>query len=249
MIALFSLLAAVLVTSTVSGVFGMAGGLLLMGALTLVLEVPAAMVTHGVVQLSSNGWRAVLHRRHVRWPILGLYALGSAAASAILTLLVYSPSRAWVALLLGLVPGITWLPRSWFRLDAARPLHAVTCGLIVTGLNVLAGVSGPLLDVFFVRTALTRHQIVATKAATQVLAHAVKVLFYAAPLFGSRETAGLPPPWFFALAIPLAMSGAVLGGRILDRLSDQNFLRYTRVIVTVIGAGYLVLAAREFLAR
>jgi uncharacterized membrane protein YfcA len=207
------------------------------------------MVTHGVVQLTSNGWRAVLHRRHVRWPILALYALGSAAASGILTLLVYSPSRAWVCLMLGLVPGITWLPRSWFRLDAARPLHAIACGLIVTGLNVLAGVSGPLLDVFFVRTELTRHQIVATKAATQVLAHAVKVLFYSAPLFGARETHGLPPLWFFAVAIPLAMSGAVLGGRILDRLSDRNFLKYTRVIVTVLGAGYLVLAAREYLAR
>jgi len=202
-----------------------------------------------VVQLTSNGWRAVLHRRHVRWPILALYALGSAAASGILTLLVYSPSRAWVCLMLGLVPGITWLPRSWFRLDAARPLHAIACGLIVTGLNVLAGVSGPLLDVFFVRTELTRHQIVATKAATQVLAHAVKVLFYSAPLFGARETHGLPPLWFFAVAIPLAMSGAVLGGRILDRLSDRNFLKYTRVIVTVLGAGYLVLAAREYLAR
>jgi uncharacterized membrane protein YfcA len=247
--ALLLLLIAVLVTSTISGVFGMAGGLLLMGALTLALEVPAAMVTHGVVQLTSNGWRGVLHRRHVRWPILALYAVGSAAASAVLTLLVYSPSRAWVCLLLGLVPAIAWLPRSWFRLDAARPLDAVACGLIVTGLNVLAGVSGPLLDVFFVRTSLTRHQIVATKAATQVLAHAAKILFYGAPLLGSRDTQGVPPTWFFAVAIPLAMTGAVLGGRILARLSDQSFLKYTRIIVTVIGAGYLVLGAREFLAR
>jgi uncharacterized membrane protein YfcA len=248
-VTLLLLLAVVLVTSTVSGVFGMAGGLLLMGALTLALEVPAAMVTHGVVQLTSNGWRAVLHRRHLRWPILGLYALGSAAASGILTLVVYSPSRAWVCLLLGLVPAVTWLPRSWFRLDAARPKDAVACGLVVTGLNVLAGVSGPLLDVFFVRTSLTRHEIVATKAATQVLAHVSKILFYGAPLLGAGDTRELPPPWFFIAAVPLAMSGAVLGGKILDRLSDQSFLKSTRAIVTVIGAIYWVLAAREFLAR
>ena len=36
------------------------------------------------------------------------------------------------------------------------------------------------MDVFFVRTAMTRHQIVATKAATQVLNHLAKVGVYGA---------------------------------------------------------------------
>ena len=39
------ILASVLVTATLSGVFGMAGGLMLMGVLTLLLPVSAAMVT------------------------------------------------------------------------------------------------------------------------------------------------------------------------------------------------------------
>ncbi|MDO8379597.1 MAG: sulfite exporter TauE/SafE family protein, partial [Phenylobacterium sp.] len=49
------------VTATLSGVFGMAGGLVLMGGLALVLPVSAAFVTHGVLQLVANGWRAILH--------------------------------------------------------------------------------------------------------------------------------------------------------------------------------------------
>ena len=48
-------------TATLSGVFGMAGGHVLMGALAFVLPVQAAFVTHGVLQLVSNGWRAILH--------------------------------------------------------------------------------------------------------------------------------------------------------------------------------------------
>ena len=51
-------LVVVLVTSTISGVFGMAGGLILMGALALLLPVSAAFFTHGLVQLVSNGWRS-----------------------------------------------------------------------------------------------------------------------------------------------------------------------------------------------
>ncbi len=56
---------------------------------------------------------------------------------------------------------------------------------------------GPLLDIFFVRTDLTRHQIVATKAATQVFCHLAKILVYGAP-FVVAPNAGLPPLWLFA---------------------------------------------------
>lgn len=238
-----ALLALVLVTATVSGVFGMAGGLMLMGGLTLAMPVAAAMVTHGAVQFVSNGWRAVLHRRHINWAIIGFYALGSALAAGALAFLTYNPSKAWVYLMLGLVPGLAWLPKGRFNLDAAKPAHAVVCGIFVSGLNVAAGVSGPLLDVFFVRTEMTRHQIVATKAATQAFSHTIKMAFYGVPLFASAQATGLPPWWFFVLAAPLAMLGAVLGGRVLDAMSDLNFLKWTRWIVTALGVVYLIQAA------
>ena len=94
-----ALLAVVLLTATISGVFGMAGGLMLMGALTLVMPVAAAMVTHGAVQLVSNGWRAVLHSKHIAWPIIVFYGLGSAIAAGLLALVTYEPTKAWVYLL------------------------------------------------------------------------------------------------------------------------------------------------------
>ena len=241
------LLLVVLVTATVSGVFGMAGGLMLMGALTLAMPVSAAMVTHGAVQFVSNGWRAVLHRRHIDWRIILFYGVGSAVAAGALALVTYDPTKAWVYLLLGLVPGLAWLPKKRFNLDAAKPWHAVACGLSVTGLNVLAGVSGPLLDVFFVRTTLTRHQIVATKAATQAFSHTVKMIFYGVSLLGAATT-GLPPWWFFAVAAPLAMIGAWLGGMVLNRISDVDFLKWTRWIVTGLGVIYLIQAAQLFLS-
>jgi len=73
------------VTATLSGVFGMAGGLVLMGALALVLPVQAAFVTHGLLQLVANGWRAVLHRTFVRWDIVGWYALASLVAGVVVS--------------------------------------------------------------------------------------------------------------------------------------------------------------------
>lgn len=234
-------------TATLSGVFGMAGGLVLMGALALVLPVQAAFVTHGLLQLVANGWRSILHRRHVRWDIVGWYALASLLAGVTVALLSFTPSKPLLFLLLGLVPGLTWLPQRWINLDASRPAQAFLSGLSGTGLNLTAGVAGPLLDIFFVRTELTRHAIVATKAATQVFAHLAKILVYGAPLVAGAG-AGMPPAWVFALAVPLSMAGTALGGLILNRMSDVNFKRWTRWIVTAVGVAYLVQAAQLFAA-
>lgn len=233
------------ITAAISGVFGMAGGLMLKGALALVLPVSATFVTHGLLQLVANGWRAILHRRHVVWRIVAVYALGAFVAGAAMTFVALQPTKAGLFLLMGLVPGLIWLPPGWIKVDASRPPQALICGVVVTGVNLTAGVAGPLLDVFFVRTALTRHQIVATKATTQVFSHLMKVIVYGAPLLATRG-AGLPPGWVFALAIPLSMVGTAAGGILLDRLSDVDFKRYLRLILTVIGAAYLVQAARLF---
>lgn len=236
-VAIFIIVAA-FITSVISGVFGMAGGLVLMGALALVLPVSAAFVAHGLIQLVANGWRAVLHRRHVQWRIVGFFALASAAAGLGVSLIAFAPSKPMLYLMLGLIPGLLWLPKGAARLDAARPSHALICGFLVTGLNLTAGVAGPLLDIFFVRTALTRHQIVATKAATQVFSHLAKVIVYGAPLIAAKA---LPAGFFWplALAVPLSMLGTVAGGRILDRMTDSLFLRWTRWVITAIGAVYL----------
>lgn len=235
------------VTATLSGVFGMAGGLVLMGALALVLPVQAAFVSHGILQLVANGWRSILHRKHVRWDIVGWYALASLIAGLIVAGLSFTPSKPLLFLLLGLVPFLTWLPQGWINLDAARPPQAFLSGLTVTGLNLTAGVAGPLLDIFFVRTELTRHAIVATKAATQVFAHLAKILVYGAPLV-TGVAIGMPPLWVFAIAIPLSMAGTYVGGLILDRMSDVNFKRWTRWIVTAVGVSYLIRAAQLFAA-
>jgi uncharacterized membrane protein YfcA len=197
------------------------------------------------LQLVANGWRAILHRRHVAWAIVGWYALASLIAAAVVLLAGYSPSKPLVFLLLGLVPMLVWLPRKWIRLDAAKPLHALVSGFMVTGLNLTAGVAGPLLDIFFVRTELNRHQIVATKATTQVFSHLAKVVVYGAPLIATNEK-GMPPLWVFAFAVPLSMLGTVFGGWVLDRISDVNFKRWTAWIVTAVGLLYLAKAAQAW---
>jgi uncharacterized protein len=240
--AAFLLILTAFLTATLSGIFGMAGGLALMGVLAMLLPVSAAFVTHGLLQLVANGWRAVLHRRHIDWRILAHYGLASAVAGGIAAFIAFAPSKPLLFLLLGLVPMLVWLPKDMLELDASKRSHALLSGFLVTLVNLTAGVAGPLLDIFFVRTRLTRHQIVATKAATQVFSHAAKIVVYGAPFLGAARSA-LPPWWVFALAIPASMLGTTAGGVVLDKITDVDFKRWTAWVVTAIGLFYLAKAA------
>ena len=51
------LFTAALITSFISGVLSMAGGMILMGIFSFFLAVPAAMMLHGITQPFSNGSR------------------------------------------------------------------------------------------------------------------------------------------------------------------------------------------------
>ncbi len=241
------LMATVLFTATLSGVFGMAGGMVLMGALLALLPVPQAMIAHGLLQFAANGARAVMLARHVRLRILGFYAVGSATAAILLQLVNIVPSTPWVYLTLGVMPLVAWLPTERVQLDAAKPGHAVACGATVTGMHVAAGASGPLLDLFFARTTLDRHSIVATKAATQVLAHVIKIAFYLWLVRGTQQAALPAWPWLLG-GFALSLLGTWLGGTVLNRMSDKSFLQWTRWIITAIGAAYLLQALRLFWA-
>ena len=75
---LVALAVVAVVTSFISGIFGMAGGMLLIGFLLMFLPVPVAMVFHGVIQIAANGWRTWLWRHHVRWSVVLQFGSGAA---------------------------------------------------------------------------------------------------------------------------------------------------------------------------
>jgi uncharacterized membrane protein YfcA len=226
----------VMATSFISGVFGMAGGMILMGLLLALLSVPQAMLLHGVAQLASNGWRAWLWRAHVRWDSVACYAAAALATACTFALVAVSVSKPVALVVLGATPFSTLLlPKSW-RPDATRRSHAALCGVVCTVPQLLAGVSGPILDLFFVHSGLDRRAVVATKAMTQTFSHALKIAYFGALLAGAGDVAD---PWLIGIAVSFAMLGTSLARRLLEAMSDAQFRQWTRRIVFGTGTVYL----------
>ncbi|MGB3291346.1 MAG: TSUP family transporter [Burkholderiaceae bacterium] len=245
-IALLSLLAvSVLATSFVSGVFGMAGGMILMGILIAYMPVSAAMVLHGTAQMTSNGWRAVLWRRHTHYGVFGRYIAGLLLAGLLFSFVGFVPDRAMVLIALGIIPFLAVLIPARFVPQVTSRFGAEACGFLNTSMQFIAGVSGPLLDVFYVRSHMDRRKVVATKAACQTFSHLAKLIYFTHIMGGETEV----QKWEMVIAIVMAVLGTSLSKFVLEKLTDHQFRRWTQGLVMGIGVAYLAQGAYVLLTR
>ncbi len=223
-------------TSLLSGIFGMAGGLILIGVLLAILPVPTAMVLHAVTQIASNGWRGLLWRRYVRWGAVGAYVVGCAVALAVWSLFRYVPSAPVALIFLGVTPFLVKLfPADWQPDPESRP-QGVLYGTVCMTLMLLTGVAGPLIDSFFLGGKLDRREIVATKAMCQIIGHALKLAYFGSII----EQAGSLDPVLAVLAILSSMVGTTMAKRFLEMMSDRQYRVWAgRLIATI--AGYYII--------
>ncbi len=224
-------------TSVLSGVFGMAGGMILLGVLLLMMDVAPAMVLFGLIQLVANGWRTWLWRDHVTWRIVAGYAAGALVSFGLMKLIAFLPDKALIYILLGSLPFVAnRLPAS-LAPDIARRGAPFLCGLVLMVLQLIAGATGSILDLFFNRSPLDRKQIVATKAATQVVGHLLRVAY-----FGTFASAlgELPPAWLLGVLALCSVLGTTLAARILHRMTDSGFKHWSRLLINTISAFYVL---------
>jgi uncharacterized protein len=235
-----TLCAAMVGTSFLSGIFGMAGGLILVGILLALLPLQDAMVLHGVTQIASNGWRALLWCRHVRWRAVAAYMTGCVIALALWSFTRYVPDKPTAFLLLGLTPFAARLVPASLRPNPESAAHGTLYGVICMSLMLLTGVTGPLLDTFFLGGGkLDRREIVASKATCMIFGHAMKLVYFG----GLIDQTGSLDPVMAALAVAASITGTSLAARVLDALTDQQFRVWANRIITAICSYYAVYGA------
>ena len=225
------LVSTVFATSVLSGILGMAGGMILMAVLVSTLTVANAMILHGAVQASANGSRAWFLRRHIKWRLLPSYIFGAGLAVALFSTLLVVPNAGVVLILVGAFPWLARLSKHLQGLDVTHTPTTIVCGFVVTSAQLLAGASGPLLDVFYLKTPLTRQEIVANKAVTQTLGHVLKIIYYGA-IVGVSTTL---PVWLFVAAIGFAIAGTKVGTLLLVRWNDASFMKASQAIILTIA--------------
>jgi uncharacterized protein len=223
-------------TAFLSGLFGMAGGLILIGVLLTILPLPSAMVLHAITQMASNGWRALLWRAHIRWRPVAVYLIGCALALGAWSLTRYVSDKPVALLLLGVTPFLAQLMPASIKPNPDSVWQGSFYGFICMGLMLMTGVSGPLMDTFFLGGNFGRREIVATKATCQVASHLTKLIYFG----GIIDQAATLDPVLAGVAIAASMLGTSLARRLLEAMSDAQFRTWARRLITTVASYYIL---------
>ncbi|MBV6636691.1 sulfite exporter TauE/SafE family protein [Mameliella sp. AT18] len=220
------LVAVSFVSSFITVALGIGGGALLLAVMASVMPPAALIPVHGVIQVGSNALRLAVLFRHVHWPPVLTFLVGTVIGVALGGSLVVNLPPG--AILIGVGGFVIWSvlskPPAWLS-----RLPVVT-GLISSFLTMFFGATGVFVANFTKSLNLPRQAHVASHAAFMTAQHLAKVLAFGLLGFAFG-------PWLgFLAAMILAGFLGTLGGRlILDRLSDHGFRRVLDVVLILIS--------------
>lgn len=227
---------AAVLTSILSGILGMGGGITLLGVMTMVLRPIEVVPLHGVVQLCSNSTRTMVFVKHVRWKFFLVYAPFLTLGLWFATLVWSGEKLAWFKPWIGvfILCFLIWRRKGKKLLNPALWIYG-PLGLVVGFLSVFVGATGPFLAPFFLRDDFEKEQIIATKAVCQAIAHALKI-----PAFLSLGFAFSDYLLPLAILTFMVIVGTLIGKRILHRMPRDLFVKLFEGVLGLI-ATYLIL--------
>ncbi len=247
---------AALLTSILSAVAGLGGGVILLLVIAQFVAPTTAIPIQGAIQLVSNGSRTMILRRSVAWPVVGWSSLLLLPGSLLgVTIATSVPDDAVRVALSVFVLVLTWRPQ-WLKLQPPPPV--ATDGsrspadddlpanrrpmLIALGgasgvLNTTVGASGPVTSPFFKAVTATHIAFVATAAATQTIAHISKLVAFTTEGWSVADHADV-----IAVGIAGVVAGTWIGTRLLGRLSSDHLDLLFKVVLTALATRLLVTA-------
>lgn len=221
-------------TSTVAGVVGIGGGMMLIAILPSFLPLNALIPVHGLTQMSSNLSRAVFGYKDVQFEVIPKFLLGSAIGigmfATVLTLisLEYVPLFIGVYILLSL-----WSEK--FNEKIKRYESYFLAGFFQTGLSMVVGATGPLTMTLLLKDYKDKDKVVATGAALMSITHILKVFVFMYFGFVFFDYIGI----IIAMIIG-AVAGSWAGTKLRDKIDGKKFLLILKVLLSALAIHVIV---------
>jgi len=232
-----------LVTSIVSAILGMGGGILLLAVLLSFLTHAEAIPTHAVTQLASNGTRVIAFIKYVDRGAFGRFCLGVIPGGLIGTLLLWKLGQAqesepYLKTLIGtFILTATYLPKPGKgHHSAGRWWDFPLMGLAAGTAALTVGAVGPLIAPLFARRGFVKERLIATKATCQLVTHLMKI-----PAFLLVRELPLAKLGTLALVlIVMVIPGTLIGKRVLIHVPERWFVVAYKAALTLAGAKVLI---------
>lgn len=223
------LVIAAFLSSVLTAVLGLGGGMLLISIMSVFLPPVAVVPVHGVVQFASNASRGAFSPKGIKRDILWPFLIGCLIGTLVGSQVVLKVPTEFLPIPLGLfILLMTWLPQIkkqlWF------PGKFLSLGFVQAFLTLFVGATGPLNLPFLMRAGLTRDQLVVTAAALMTIVHLVKIITLG--LLGFAFGPHLP---LMALMIAAVISGSYAGTKLRHKIPEELFRKGFKLLITLLA--------------
>jgi len=236
------LIFAAFITSSISAVLGMGGGIILLGIMAIIIpEGYKVIALHGMVQLFSNSTRTYVFRQYIKKNLIKQFfsgaLIGVTLSIIIIIMLIHyfnvgSANEIKVEFLKPFIGFfIVWYlflksPKKERKINSFIPV-----GLIAGLSSIFIGAVGPLTAPFFLRKDLNKEHIIANKAASQMITHFTKIplfIYFFNMNYKSELNVLLP----LIIAVYL---GTNFGKKILSFIPEKLFKKLFKITLFIIA--------------
>lgn len=218
-----------LLTSSLTAVTGIGGGIILIAFMPLILPASAIIPIHAVTQCASNLSRAWFGRRQILIPPLRQYLLGNLAAVLVGGWLIQRLTLTHIPLFIGgYILLNLWLPA--FQRSIARVEHFALIGFIQTVLSMFVGIAGAMNLPLLMKRYDDYNAIVSTAAAMMVFNHFAKVIVFTWAGFAWTDYGWL----LVALVIAVSL-GSWLGVYLRQRINAAFLRPVLKILLTLLA--------------
>ncbi|MFK7899645.1 MAG: sulfite exporter TauE/SafE family protein [Cyclobacteriaceae bacterium] len=239
---IFFLIIAILIASTFSAIFGLAGGAISFSALVWIVSVKVAIPVHSGLQSITNLARVVAYFKYINWKITLSYSI-LIIPGAYLGSLLFGYFKTEV---LQILIGIFIIISVFISNDKQQPLKKykfILLGFVSSFLGMIIAVTGPFIASYFNLNNIQKEELVGTKSACQGIAQVIKIIvFYSVLHFDFQEYLTL-----ILLLGGVSILGTFIGKKILSKISNSVYKRLNTIILIVIGINMLIKSLIELL--
>jgi uncharacterized membrane protein YfcA len=223
-------------TSAMTVIAGIGGGLTMIAVLASFLPPVAVLPLHGVVQIGSNAGRALLMRHHIDFRIVGFFTLGSLLGVTVGgSIFVVLPPDV-LRIVLGIfILYLVWGPK--LRRSEVPPKVFAVVGAVTSFATMFVGGTGSFVAPFFSPEKMGRKKLVGTHAGCMSVQHSLKVVAFG--FIGFHFLPWLP---FLAAMVLSGFIGTYVGRHFLGVMPERLFAVIFRSVLTVLALRLLYVA-------
>ena len=221
-------------TSTIAGIVGIGGGMMLIAILPSFLPLNALIPVHGLTQMSSNFSRAVFGYKDVQYEVIPKFLIGSFLGIALFASILSFISLEYVPLFIGAYILLSlWSEK--FNEKIKKYESYFLAGFFQTGLSIVVGATGPLTMTLLLKDYKDKDKVVATGAALMSLTHILKVFVFMYFGFVFFDYIGI----IIAMVIG-AVAGSWAGTKLRDKIDGKRFTMILKVLLSVLAIKVII---------